>query len=232
MQKVLVTGANKGIGFAIAKYLGLKGWHVLVGARSEERGKAAVAELKQLGVAEAEWLYVNLSSLDDVQSTCNTIIRDHADLKMLVNNAGIPGNMAVPSYETELKDLIETVQVNYIGTFALTKGLVRVLAANEGRIVNVTVPTSVNPYWNPLAYKGSKAGQNVMTETMAFDFDQHNIPIEIFCVHPGPTTTDLNGNMTGPTFHTADLVGQKTVDIIYDGKRHQGEFIEIYPIHD
>ncbi len=230
MAKVLITGANKGIGFGIAKYLGLCGWHILLGARNEQKAEKAIENLKSLGIKEAEWVNINLSDIDQLEASIEIIKKQHPDLNMLINNAGIPGNMAVPSYESDIKDIIETVQVNYIGTFALTKGLVPLIAGNKGRIVNVTVPTSVNPYWNPLAYKASKAGQNVMTETMAFDFDKNNIPVEIYCVHPGPTTTDLNGNMTGEGFHTSDLVGKKIVDIINDGKRHQGEFIEIYPI--
>ena len=230
MSKVFVTGANKGIGFAISKELGLNGWHVLVGARNQERGERAVSRLKSLGVKEAEWIAIDLSDLKGIQATIDFIVSKHSDLKMLVNNAGKPGNMECPSYESELKDIIETVNVNYIGTYALTKGLVPVIAKNRGRIINITVPTTVNPYWNPLAYKASKAAQNVMTATMGFDFDQHHIPVEILCIHPGPTTTDLNGNMTGEGFHKPDIVAKKFMDIINDGKRHQGEFIEIFPI--
>lgn len=230
MPKVIVTGANKGIGFAISKELGLNGWHVLVGARNKERGEKAVSTLKSFGVKEAEWVNINLSDLKSLQASIELIATHHPDLKMLVNNAGIPGDMACPSYESDLKDIIETVNVNYIGTYALTKGLVPVIAKNKGRIVNITVPTTVNPYWNPLAYKASKAAQNVMTETMGFDFDKNKIPVEIFCVHPGPTTTDLNGNMTGEGFHQPDVVAKKFMEILKDGKRHQGEFIEIFPI--
>ncbi|MCH3992330.1 MAG: SDR family NAD(P)-dependent oxidoreductase [Prevotella sp.] len=230
MAKVLVTGANKGIGFAISKQLGLCGWHVLVGARSRERGEKAVYRLKAMGVKEVEWVEVNLSDLEAIRRSVKLIKDSHPDLEMLVNNAGIPGNMECASYESDMEDIIETVKVNYIGTYALTKGLVPVIARNRGRIVNITVPTSVNPYWNPLAYKASKAAQNVMTATMGFDFDKNKVPVEIFCVHPGPTTTDLNGNMTGEGFHTPEVVAGKFMEIINDGKRHQGEFIEIFPI--
>lgn len=230
MATALITGANKGIGFSISKYLGRCGWHILLGARDQQRAEEAIRKLKDFGVPEAEWINIDLSDLDLLQASIELIKKQHPDLALLINNAGIPGNMAVPSYESDIKDITETIQVNYIGTFALTQGLVPLLAGNKGRIVNITVPTTVNPYWNPLAYKASKASQNVMTETMAFDFDKHHIPIEIYCVHPGPTTTDLNGNMTGEGFHTPDLVGKKITDIINDGKRHQGEFIEIYPI--
>ena len=55
------------------------------------------------------------------------------DLELLVNNAGIPGDMEVASYESELKDVIDTIQVNYVGTFCLTKALTPLLSANKGK---------------------------------------------------------------------------------------------------
>ena len=55
-------------------------------------------------------------------------------------------------------------------------------------------------------------------------------PQETYSIHPGPTTTDLNGNMCLPGFHDADTVGRKVADIVNDGLSHQGEFIELYPI--
>jgi NAD(P)-dependent dehydrogenase (short-subunit alcohol dehydrogenase family) len=230
MKTALITGANKGIGYAIAEQLIKRDWHVLVGARSKERGLAAVAQLNKVGPGLAEWLEVDLSDLSKIDVTIQAVKSGAARLELLINNAGIPGDMSVASYDSEVADVVSTVQVNYIGTFALTKGLVPVLHANQGRIVNITVPTSVNPYWNPMAYKASKAAQNAMMEHMALDFDNNNIPIETFSIHPGPTTTDLNGNMSLPGFHTPEEVAVKTIDLLFDGKRHQGETIEIYPI--
>ena len=153
----LVTGANKGIGFGIAKHLGLSGWKVVVGARDEQRALEAIRKL------EAE---------------------------------------------------------------ALTP----LLAKNSGRIVNVTVPSDISPYWHPLAYVTSKAAQNAMMGVMAIEFQQSGTPVETFSVHPGPTTTDLNGNMALPGFHDIETVGQKFAALINDGQSHQGEFIELYPI--
>jgi NAD(P)-dependent dehydrogenase (short-subunit alcohol dehydrogenase family) len=149
---------------------------------------------------------------------------------LLVNNAGIPGDMSVNSEHTELSDIKETLDVNFIGTFALTKALIPLLTKNNGRIANVTVPSEISPYWHPLAYVASKAAQNAMMGVMAIEFQQSNTPVEIFSVHPGPTTTDLNGNMALPGFHDIETVGQKFAELINDGQNHQGEFIELYPI--
>ena len=227
---VLVTGANKGIGFGIAKHLGKSGWQVIIGARDEQRAEKAVSELKSAGVDVLGWVNLELRDLNSIEQAAKVINEKYTGLTLLVNNAGIPGDMSVDSEHTELSDIKETLDVNFIGTFAFTKALIPLLTKNEGRIVNVTVPSEISPYWHPLAYVASKAAQNAMMGVMAIEFQQSNTPLEIFSVHPGPTTTDLNGNMALPGFHDIETVGQKMAELIDDGQNHQGEFIELYPI--
>ena len=230
MKTVLITGANKGIGYGIAKHLGLSGWKILVGARNQERAEKTISELRALGIDVPGWVNIELTDLASLDKVSKEINEKYPELSLLVNNAGIPGDMSVDSLHTELSDIKETLDVNFIGTFVLTKALTPLLSRNGGRIVNVTVPSEISPYWHPLAYVASKAAQNAMMGVMAIEFEQQHIPVEIFSVHPGPTTTDLNGNMSLPGFHDIDTVGKKMAELINDGKRHQGEFIELYPI--
>ena len=227
---VLVTGANKGIGFGIAKHLGLTGWKVVIGARDEQRAEKAIGELKSAGVDVLGWVNIELKDLTNISQAAVVIKEKYPELSLLVNNAGIPGDMSVDSEHTEISTLRETFDVNFIGTFALTKALIPLIAKNGGRIANVTVPSEISPYWHPLAYVASKAAQNAMMGVMAIEFQQSGTPVEIFSVHPGPTTTDLNGNMSLPGFHDIETVGQKFAELINDGQNHQGEFIELYPI--
>ena len=229
-KTVLVTGANKGIGFGIAKHLGRSGWQVIIGARDEQRAGKAVDELKAAGVDVLGWVSVELRDLASIEQAAKEISENYGGLSLLVNNAGIPGDMSVDGLHTEINDIRKTIEVNFIGTFTLTKLLAPVLAKNNGQIVNITVPSEISPYWHPLAYVASKAAQNAMMGVMAVEFEQQNTPLEIFSVHPGPTTTDLNGNMSLPGFHDIETVGRKTAELINDGNRHQGEFIELYPI--
>jgi len=225
-----VTGANKGIGFGIAKHLGLSGWQIIIGARNTQRAEKAISELKSLNIDVLGWVNIELSDLNSIEQAAKEVSNRFPNLTMLVNNAGIPGDMSVDSLHTEIGVIRETLEVNYIGTFALTKALIPLLANNNGRIVNITVPSEANPYWHPLAYVASKAAQNAMTGIIALEMQQSNTPLEIFCVHPGPTTTDLNGNMALPGFHDIDTVGAKFTELINDGINHQGESIELYPI--
>ena len=225
-----MTGANKGIGFGIAKHLGLSGWQVIIGARNEGRAEKAIDELKSVGVDVLGWVNIELRDLDTIEQAAKEISDKYPELSLLVNNAGIPGDMSVDSQHTEISDIKETLDVNFIGTFALTKALMPLLIQNKGRIVNVTVPSEVSPYWHPLAYVTSKAAQNALMGVMAIELQQAGTSLEIFSVHPGPTTTDLNGNMALPGFHDIETVGQKFAELIQDGQNHQGEFIELYPI--
>jgi len=231
MKKIaLVTGANKGIGYGIAKYLGMSGWQVIIGARDAQRAEKVITELKSAGIDVPGWVNIELRDLASLEQAAQEIGEKYPELSLLVNNAGIPGDMSVDSQHTVLDDIQETLNVNFIGTFALTKALMPLLTQNTGRIVNVTVPSEISPYWHPLAYVASKAAQNAMMGVMAIELQQAGTPLEIFSVHPGPTTTDLNGNMALPGFHDIDTVGRKMAELINDGQSHQGEFIELYPI--
>ena len=197
-KTAFITGANKGIGFGISKYLGLGGWDIIIGARNEARALEAMSKLKGAGCTVLGWVNIELGDLDSISLAAKEIKEKYPSLNLLVNNAGIPGDMSKTSWETDMKDIKETTDVNYFGTLAITQALLPLIKTNEGRIVNITVPSEISPYWHPLAYVASKAAQNAMMGVMAMEFKQNNIPVEIFSVHPGPTTTDLNGNMALP----------------------------------
>lgn len=229
-KTVLVTGANKGIGFGIAKHLGLSGWSVIIGARHQERAEKAIEELSSLGIDVKGWVNIELADNDTIEKAAKEIGKKYPDLFLLVNNAGIPGDMSVDGEHTKREDIRKTIDINFIGTFMLTQSLMPLLEKNGGRIVNITVPSVISPYWHPLAYVTSKAAQNAMMGVMAMEFQQQGRALEIFSVHPGPTTTDLNGNMRLPGFHDIDTVGEKFAALINDAKCHQGEFLELYPI--
>jgi NAD(P)-dependent dehydrogenase (short-subunit alcohol dehydrogenase family) len=223
-KKVFITGSNKGIGKQIAREFGRRGWVVLIGTRDEKKGLETVAELREEGI---ELLYINidLKKQETILTAANVITSQHADLSLLINNAGVPGNMQKPGYEFTTDELRDTMETNFFGPFELTRLLLPVLEANNGRIVNISIPIGVSGFFNPFAYKTSKAALNVMTQSLAQNFKQADKPLEIFAIMPGATTTDLNGNSTGPYFKTPAEAGKLITGIILDGKNHNGEVI-------
>jgi NAD(P)-dependent dehydrogenase (short-subunit alcohol dehydrogenase family) len=228
MKTILITGANKGIGYGLAKKLATQNNELIITSRSLERAKAAKNTLSTLGSGKI-WAYeLDLLRTESIEHFIQQITANHPTVDLLINNAGIPGGR-VQGIDAKLMELQAAIQVNLTGTFQVTQGLLPILAHNRGRIINNTVPTNPNKFWNPMIYKATKAAQNVMMESLNIEFEQNNIPVEIYSIHPGPTTTDLNGNMTAPGFHTIDEVAEKFSHILTDGQNHAGELVEIYP---
>ena len=95
MKTVLITGANKGIGYGIAKHLGLSGWKILVGARNQERAEKAISELRALGIDVPGWVNIELTDLASLEKVSKEINEKYQELSLLINNAGIPGDMSV-----------------------------------------------------------------------------------------------------------------------------------------
>ncbi|MYV06094.1 MULTISPECIES: SDR family NAD(P)-dependent oxidoreductase [Furfurilactobacillus] len=230
MKQAFVTGGNKGLGFEIAKQLGKQGWQVIIGSRNAMRGQEAVDQLRAAGLEEPQSVELDLSNSQTIQAAAKTVTDNYPELQLLVNNAGIPGDMRVTGIEATMADLRETMEVNFFGTFELTQALFPLLKQNHGQVANITIPTTPNKLFNPFAYQTSKGAQNVMTTSLATSFDTTSTPVEIFSVHPGPVSTDLNGNLQADFMQTAEEAAAGVVRLIASEKPKQGAFLEVKPV--
>lgn len=93
MSSILITGANKGIGFALAKVLSQHGNRVLIGARNEQRGNDAVQQLAKENV-KSVYIHIDLDDIDSLENAAESVEKNYGDLSMLINNAGISGDMS------------------------------------------------------------------------------------------------------------------------------------------
>jgi len=144
-KTALVTGGNIGLGFETVKALASKGAHVLLAARNEEKGKAAVAEVQKLiPKAQVELLRLDLASQRSIRAASAEVGNKFSQLDLLINNAGI---MAMPEMKTE--DGFESqFGVNHLGHWSLTGLLMdNLLAAEQARVVTVT-STAHHLVWN------------------------------------------------------------------------------------
>ena len=209
MQKtkkvVLITGANKGIGFEVARQMGKAGWTVLAAARSEELGRQAVANLEAEGL-DAQFIQIDLDAPESAVNTAETIRKQYGKLELLINNAGIASQGDGPPSKVELEAVRKTMNTNFIGTVAVTQAMLPLLqAAGQAQIINVSselgsISEQTNPEWKyapvkVLAYCASKAALNMLTVQLAYEFRDGSIAVN--SVNPGYTATDLNGN-SGP----------------------------------
>jgi NAD(P)-dependent dehydrogenase (short-subunit alcohol dehydrogenase family) len=200
----LITGANKGIGFEIARGLGAKKIKVLVGARDETRGQAAVEKLKAEG-ADAHFVKLEVTDPGTIQRAAERIEKEFGRLDILVNNAGIAEWGFKPS-DVDLSKVREVYETNFFGPVALIQAMLPLLKKSKhGRIVNVssslgslTLSSDLkSPFADFLAlgYNTSKSALNAMT--IQFAKELKDTPIKVNAICPGYCATDINGN-SGP----------------------------------
>jgi len=201
----LVTGANKGIGYEIARGLGETGVTVLVGARDGERGAAAAEKLAAEGVTAVP-LPLDVTDPLSVTAAAALIEREYGRLDILVNNAGILVERGQPPSRTPLELLERTYATNVYGVVAVTNAMLPLLReAPAGRIVNLSSglgsmaltsdPGGPYPGAPLLAYNSSKSALNSITVTYANEL--RDTPIKVNAADPGYCATNLNGH-AGP----------------------------------
>ena len=133
----LISGANKGIGYEIARGLGAKKIKVLLGARDEARGQAAAQKLKSDGL-DAHFVQLDVSDQATIQRAAERIAKEFGRLDILVNNAGI-GDMGSKPSTADLAKVREVYETNVFGPMALTQAMLPLLRKSKhGRIVNVS----------------------------------------------------------------------------------------------
>jgi len=134
----LVTGANKGIGFEIARQIGQTGATVLLGARNPAAGEGAAALLAGEGLA-VRFLALDVADPASVAAAAATIARDYDHLDILVNNAGINDPADGPVATVSLPAVERVLRTNFLGALAVTQAMLPLLLkAPAGRIVNLS----------------------------------------------------------------------------------------------
>ena len=196
----LVTGANKGIGYEVARQLAAAGATVLLGARDAEIGKAAAHALKKEG-ARVRFVSIDLTRLPTIKAAAESIAGEYGKLDILVNNAGILDPKDGPPSTAELDAIRRVFEVNFFGTLAVTQAMLPLVRkAPSGRIVMVSSglgsltlnadPSPLFADFRMLGYNGSKALVNMMTAQLASELKDTRITVNT--VNPGYTATDMN----------------------------------------
>jgi NAD(P)-dependent dehydrogenase (short-subunit alcohol dehydrogenase family) len=192
----LVTGANKGIGFEIARQLGQKGIVVVLGARDEAKGAAAAATLRAEGI-DAHSIKLDVTSSDDIAKLPGYFADKFGRLDVLVNNAGVAGERS-----ENMDGFRRTFEVNLFGAVAVTFALLPLLKQSPaGRIVNQSsvLGSLTSLQDKPYRYKGSvfpaytasKAALNGFTVALAHQ--TAGTALKVNSAHPGWVRTDMGG---------------------------------------
>ena len=196
-KTALVTGANKGIGFEIARGLGERGFTVAVGARDDGRREEAVERLRAAGV-DAFGVALDVTSDSSVAAAAETVERTAGRLAVLVNNAGIAGRTDGGAQDPTTLDLdvVRTVlETNVLGVVRVTNALLPLLRRAEApRIVNLSSSMgslTLQPGPVLAAYAPSKTMLNGVTVQYARRLAETNVIVNACC--PGYVATDFTG---------------------------------------
>ena len=210
MKKVLITGANKSIGFETAKQLLALGYYVYLGSRDLEKGEEAA---KQLQSANVKAVQIDISNSQSIAEARKSI----GELDVLINNAGISGGFPQDTHSTSIETIREVFDTNFFGTIEVTIAFLDLLRKSPApRIVNVTsglasLTLHNDPTWQYYKVKGaaygpSKTALNAYTVVLAYELKDTAFKVNV--VDPGYTATDFNHH-SGPrnvTDAAADVV--------------------------
>ena len=190
----LVTGGNRGIGFAICRGLAKAGLGVVLTARDAAEGRAAVKALHEEKL-EAEFQRVDVTSCRSIRSCVAAVAERMGRIDVLVNNAGIMIDPRGSRFlDSKLDTYRDTLETNLFGPLQLSQAVIPLMKAkNYGRIVNVSSglgQLSEMATGTP-AYRISKAALNALTRIVSAEFGESNILVN--SMTPGWVQTRMGG---------------------------------------
>jgi NAD(P)-dependent dehydrogenase (short-subunit alcohol dehydrogenase family) len=188
-QKVaVVTGGNRGIGFAIAKGLASAGAAVVIANRRAEEGEKAAKSLRKEGL-KAVAIPADITSMSSVRALVARVISDFGKIDILVNNAGLMVRKPVEDITEE--DWNSVINTNLKGMFFCCQIVGREMIRNKkGRIINISSLRSQKMAPNRSVYAISKGGVSNLTRAFAYEWGKHNITVN--AIAPGTIITDFN----------------------------------------
>jgi gluconate 5-dehydrogenase len=179
----LVTGASRGLGFAMAQALAEHGATIILNARDEKSLADAARKLN------TDHLAFDVSDPKQCRDALSQIVTKHKKLDILVNNAGIQHRR--PLTEWEDADFDRVVAVNLSACFRLARDAAKLMLPNKyGRIINTGSVAAILGRPTIHAYVAAKAGLHGLTRSMAAEIGRHGVTVNALA--PGYFATELN----------------------------------------
>lgn len=208
---VLVTGASRGIGAAVAHALAADGWRVTLAARSVDALNDLRASLPKVEAGEHVAVAMDVTSADSITAAFEAARAAAGPLSALVNNAGAAETG--PTAKVKLATWQRMLDLNLTGTFLCTQAVLKdLLAVGSGRIVNVASTSGQKGYAYCAAYAASKHGVLGLTRSLAIELAKTDIQVNAIC----------------PTYVDTDIVRDGVAKIMQRAGKTEEEAIKLF----
>jgi NAD(P)-dependent dehydrogenase (short-subunit alcohol dehydrogenase family) len=185
----VITGANRGLGEAVARAFAKEGAGLVLAARDSLLLRQVAESLPRAGEQRIEWVEADVSKVADVEAIRDCAMNNFGRVDILVNNAGIYGPIGLFE-EVDWQEWCDAVNINLFGTAAMTRAIAPIMKRQGyGKIINLSGGGATAPLPRFTAYAASKAAVVRFTETIAEELAASHIDVN--AIAPGALNTRL-----------------------------------------
>ncbi|KAL4900980.1 hypothetical protein BDW74DRAFT_89439 [Aspergillus multicolor] len=228
---VLITGATNGIGFELATQLLAKStYHVLLGARSPEKGHAAIETIRTKnlpGSGSINLLHIDVTNDATIEAAAQHVQSVHGHLDILVNNAAVSCMLSPPNLREQMRTSLDTNATGPAVVTSIFAPLLQRSISQSRRIISITSgagsitqrldPASAMYKVQQVQYRASKAALHMVSACQVVEFEPYGV--KVFLYDPGFTQSNLgpHNRVENGARDVADSV-RPLVDVL-EGKR-------------
>jgi short-subunit dehydrogenase len=207
----IVTGASRGIGYAIARTVASLGINLTIAARHEGPLAEAAEEIKKKYKVDVLPVATDVTRLADLENLVNKTKEKYGRIDILINNAGVSSQYPFP--QQPIEDFEKLALTNYLGYVRLIRLVINDMIQNKsGAIINmVSGSTLVDPLpRNFIVYGSLKVGLRAFSKGLFWELRDHGI--KVTSILPGVTDTDLTGKLHEVTSDSSRLMTTEAIE--------------------
>jgi NAD(P)-dependent dehydrogenase (short-subunit alcohol dehydrogenase family) len=224
-QVAVVTGAAKGIGSVVCRYLAQDGANLALAGRDEQALRISAAALDEEFPGRASLpVRCDVTDEEQVAAMVSAAAQCFGGIDILVNSAGGTGPIETPAQDYPADEFRRILDLNVVGTFLPCKHVIpHLIARGGGRIVNIAGTSGLRGYRNRSGYSASKWAVRGLTRTLALELGPHGITVNDVC----PNVTH-GGRMDKIVAEKARVTGKSPEQVYADftAQTALGRFVE------
>jgi len=187
-KKILITGATGGIGSAICTKFSNKNYKLVLTSSSEEK----ISKLKKIYGADNYYYLVDISQMENLQNCLDEISKDHKDISVIVNNAGVTKDNLI--FRMKNEQWTKVIQTNLNSNYQIIKSLLpNMLSKRYGKIIGISSIVGITGNPGQSNYVASKSGLVGLYKSVALEVAKRNINVNV--VSPGFISTAMTDNL-------------------------------------